>query len=77
LEKFETCLRIVVEDDGVGTTFVNDDEFNIAVPVNKLGLFGIRERLASLGGRLHIESAPGQGTSLFIEIPIHHQIGQA
>ncbi len=77
LEKFETCLRIVVEDDGVGTRLVDDDEFNIAVRVNKLGLFGIRERLASLGGRLHIESAPRQGMSLFIEIPLQNQIGQA
>lgn len=77
LEKCENCLRIVVEDDGVGTTLAEDDDFDIPVRMNRLGLFGIKERLATLGGRLLVESAPGQGMSLFIEIPLHNQTGQA
>lgn len=77
LERAENCLRIVVEDDGIGSRHVGDTEFDTAAGVNTLGLFGIRERLASLGGRLEIESAPGHGVTLFIEIPLHNQIGPA
>jgi signal transduction histidine kinase len=34
-----------------------------------LGLVGIRERVALVGGTLEIESQPGSGTTLFIRIP--------
>ena len=34
-----------------------------------LGLVGIRERVALLGGRFEVESAPGEGTTLVIELP--------
>jgi signal transduction histidine kinase len=36
-----------------------------------LGLIGIRERLAALGGRLSITSRQGEGTDLGITIPLH------
>ncbi len=35
-----------------------------------LGLFGIQERIGLAGGRLHIESAPGQGTTLRAVLPL-------
>jgi signal transduction histidine kinase len=35
-----------------------------------LGLLGIRERLEALGGTLQITSAPGQGTTLQITVPV-------
>jgi len=35
-----------------------------------LGIFGMRERLALVGGRLHIESQPGQGTTVRAEVPL-------
>jgi PAS domain S-box-containing protein len=34
------------------------------------GLLGMRERVLSLEGRLHIDTAPGKGTTVVIEIPI-------
>ena len=34
------------------------------------GLLGIQERVAWLGGSFDIQSRPGQGTRLTIEIPI-------
>jgi signal transduction histidine kinase len=40
------------------------------MPARRLGLLGIRERLALVGGSLEIESSPGKGTTLFIRIPI-------
>jgi signal transduction histidine kinase len=56
-------VRAVIEDDGVG--------FDPAgVPEGALGLIGIRERVALLGGRVEIEShAGGGGTTLVIELP--------
>jgi signal transduction histidine kinase len=52
-----------IEDDGVG--------FTPASPTveNHLGLFGMRERVEMLGGRLSIESAPGRGTAVNVEVP--------
>ncbi len=54
-----------VKDDGAG--------FDVQETVNRkggcgLGLVGIRERLASLGGALSIQSAPGRGTELVASI---------
>ena len=35
----------------------------------RLGLLGMRERVEMVGGQLHIESTPGQGTTIRAEIP--------
>ena len=57
----------LLRDDGVG--------FAVAPAVDQtkprgLGLLGIQERLEALGGTLQITSAPGQGTTLQISLPI-------
>src|SRR5690606_31106548 len=58
-------LRVIVEDDGVGF-----DPDEVRARGKSLGLQGIRERASLFGGTLAIESQPGQGASLFIEIPL-------
>jgi hypothetical protein len=35
-----------------------------------LGLYGMRERAELLGGRLTVESAPGAGTTVFVQVPL-------
>jgi signal transduction histidine kinase len=35
----------------------------------RLGLIGMKERIAMVGGNLTIESAPGKGTTVRAEIP--------
>jgi two-component system, NarL family, sensor histidine kinase DegS len=35
-----------------------------------LGLQGMAERVQSLGGKLEINSTPGQGTQIYINIPL-------
>jgi signal transduction histidine kinase len=41
-----------------------------------LGLVGMRERAALLGGWIRIDSAPGQGTSIETELPVRHSDDQ-
>lgn len=54
----------IVEDDGVGF----DPE--AAARSDRLGLRGMRERLALVGGGLEVESAPGAGTTIIAWIPL-------
>ena len=57
-------LELVIRDDGIG--------FDSAAAMRErsgLGLHGMRERVALLGGSVEIESRPGQGTKIHVEIP--------
>ncbi|MDA3005550.1 MAG: hypothetical protein O3B97_02675, partial [Actinomycetota bacterium] len=54
-------VRVVVEDDGRG--------FDADAPTDRLGIAGIRERVALIGGTAGWESSPGQGTTLVVEVP--------
>jgi signal transduction histidine kinase/DNA-binding NarL/FixJ family response regulator len=56
-------LALVIEDDGVGF----DPE--AVVGTQSLGLQGMTERASALGGSFSIESAPGDGTRVRLEIP--------
>jgi signal transduction histidine kinase len=53
---------VVVEDDGSGFD-------PSGLRVGALGLSGMRERVALVGGRLTVESSPGAGTTLVAEVP--------
>jgi signal transduction histidine kinase len=53
--------RLEVADDGVG--------FESNEAVEGLGLRGMRERVARLGGTLHLASAPGAGTCVHVDVP--------
>ncbi len=63
LERGEDWVKLFVEDDGLG--------FDPERPEYKdrLGLVGMRERAEMLGGTLTIESNPGKGTSIIVEVP--------
>jgi signal transduction histidine kinase len=58
-------LTVSVADDGQG--------FELEPALDRrqrsLGLFGMRERAALVGGRLSLDSAPGRGTRVRLEIP--------
>jgi len=58
----------VIEDDGRG--FDVRAVLESPLEENQLGLHGMRERAELVGGRLQIESTPGAGSSVFVEIPI-------
>jgi len=61
-------VTLLVEDDGRG--FDVDEVLRSAEEERRLGLFGIEERVALLGGTLTIESRPGQGTRLRVQVPL-------
>jgi two-component system, chemotaxis family, CheB/CheR fusion protein len=64
-------LTITVEDDGRG--FDVDTMLARATAENRLGLIGMRERVALVRGTLTIDSTPGRGTTVLIRIPILDQ----
>ncbi|HEU6442604.1 MAG TPA: PAS domain-containing sensor histidine kinase, partial [Microvirga sp.] len=73
VERRGSRVSAIVEDDGIGFAIETvEPGQGRSDPVSRarLGLTGIRERLALLGGTLTIESAPGEGTTLFAEIPL-------
>jgi PAS domain S-box-containing protein len=59
-------VGVLVRDDGVGSLA---SESSIGWGLGGWGLFGIRERLKHLGGRLVFRSRPGKGTSCTLWIP--------
>jgi len=67
LQSLSHNVQLVIEDDGVG--FACSDSKNDASS-SRLGLLGMRERLALVGGSLEIESIPGKGTTLLINVPL-------
>lgn len=64
IEHTPSRLSLQVSDDGVG--------FQVAAPrkPQSLGLMGLRERAQLLKGQLQIDSQPGQGTCLRVDIPL-------
>jgi len=61
-------VTAVIEDDGRG---FDTEKIAARDPSGRgAGLLGMRERVASLGGSVCVQSSPGQGTRLFIEIPL-------
>jgi len=55
-------IRLSVEDDGRG--------FAAASERKSFGLLGMRERVGVLGGRLDIDSRPGEGTRIAAFLPL-------
>ncbi len=61
-----SALTLVVRDDGVGF----DAPGARSKPAASVGLFGMEERIALVGGTLEIVSAPGKGTRVEARVPI-------
>jgi signal transduction histidine kinase len=61
-----TQLLATISDDGVG--------FDPAVARGSLGLLGMSERAGLAGGSLNLRSRVGQGTSVYLHLPLHGQL---
>jgi len=62
------CLRFCIDDDGQGFDFTGRLEM-LELETTAQGPFVIRERVSALGGELAVESKPGCGARLEIELP--------
>lgn len=65
LEYLPAEMRAIVEDNGCGF-----DAEAVSRTSPRLGLLGLRERMAVVGGTVEIESSPGHGTTLFFGVPL-------
>ncbi|WLW58138.1 CHASE3 domain-containing protein [Streptomyces sp. YU58] len=59
--EFDDTLRIKVADDGVG---------GVGKATAGSGMTGLADRVAAFDGKLAIDSPPGEGTTILIQIPI-------
>ncbi len=66
IRKDSGCVRMEVHDNGRGFR-VEGEAF--ASSSKRLGLLGMRERVEMVGGTFCVESAPGQETTIRVEIP--------
>jgi len=60
----DVTVRLVIEDDGKG--------FDVAEALSEqqLGLVGMRERAHLVGGSMSVESSPGRGTTIGVNVPL-------
>ena len=61
-------LEVIVEDNGVG--FAPGKSAGLSGKIEGFGLFSIRERLNYFGGRMEIESTPGEVTRVILTLPL-------
>ena len=66
-------MRLIVEDDGRG--FSVDAQSSARKNEHWLGLAGMHERAALVGGRVTVESTRGRGTTLFARVPLDRSPG--
>jgi signal transduction histidine kinase len=69
LQQLPYSLLVTIEDDGKGIVSAIAAETHVRSGV---GLVGVRERVARVGGTINLESAPGSGTRLTAELPMPH-----
>jgi two-component system, NarL family, sensor histidine kinase UhpB len=67
LERCDGRVRLVVADNGSGFAFAQEGK--------GLGLDGMRERALLVGGALQIDSRPGKGTTVRLEVPAGERAG--
>lgn len=67
----QVCIEVADSGAGFDPSHVEN------VAADTFGLFGIREHLKMLGGRLEIESAVGKGTRVRIGVPRHQTLPSA
>jgi len=60
VDRADGVVRLAIRDDGVGG----------ANPARGSGLIGLKDRVEGTGGTLRVESRPGEGTSLLVELPV-------
>ncbi|MDQ4128430.1 MAG: sensor histidine kinase, partial [Actinomycetota bacterium] len=60
-------VRLRVRDEGRG---FDPEKLLTAGPGERVGLAGMRERIALLGGKFELWSRPGEGTAVTVDVPL-------
>jgi signal transduction histidine kinase len=68
VEISDSAIRLTVEDDGIG--FKPPTLADHPASATGLGLIGMHERARLLSGTLVIDSAPGEGTRVLVNVPV-------
>ena len=67
LESGDNSIKMTVSDNGKG--FEPPERMGDLASIGKLGLAGMQERARLLDGSVKVESEPGKGTTLIVEVP--------
>lgn len=67
-------VKMIVEDDGRG--FDPEKILRSQTAKGHLGLPGMRERAALLNGNFSMESTPGKGTTIYVQVPPAEDAGR-
>ena len=70
LSYMDDLVALDVQDDGVGMATQLAGPDALRLDAGGFGLVGMRERVEQLGGALLVESAPQQGTTVVVQIPV-------
>jgi signal transduction histidine kinase len=80
VERADGAARLTVRDEGIGISTEDQerifDRFERAVPVRSyggmgLGLYIAQQIVDAHGGRIHVRSARGQGSTFTVDLPVH------
>lgn len=66
LQRLPQTILLTVEDDGTG---FDVGKVTASHARQGIGLLGVHERVAGFGGTFRLESSPGKGTRLTVEVP--------
>lgn len=67
LLKNPTTITLIISDNGLG---LRPGELESARQNNRLGVYGMKERVELLGGMFNFHSLSGQGTTITVTLPI-------
>lgn len=73
LEQDDKAVRLSIRDDGAGFDVAN----TLNAQERSLGLLGMRERIELIGATLRLDSAPGKGTCLQVEVALNENVDEA
>lgn len=69
IQKLPQTVQVIIKDNGKSFEV---ERVLRAKAHKRLGLLGMRERVEMVGGKLHVESTPGHGTTIRAEIPLNN-----
>jgi two-component system, NarL family, sensor histidine kinase UhpB len=70
IDRTSALVHVTIEDNGRGFDPVGAETRSYHGGERGLGLVGMRERVLLIGGSLEIESSAGDGTTIFVRIPL-------